>query len=52
MKKINLEFSWKWNCFGYWNSCKHLANFVNMAVLLGPMNLMSPWDLTIKTVLI
>ena len=34
MKKINLEVTCKWNCFGYWNSCKRLPNFVNVAALL------------------
>ena len=33
MKKINLEVTCKLNCFGYWNSCKCLPNFVNVAAL-------------------
>ena len=34
MKKINLEVTCKRNRFGYWNSCKRLPNFVNVAALL------------------
>ena len=33
MKKINLDVSCKLNCFGFWNSCKLLQNFVNVADL-------------------
>ena len=33
MKKINLEVTCKWNRLGYWNSCKRLPNFVNLAAL-------------------
>ena len=33
MKKINLEVTCKRHRFGYWNSCKHLPNFVNVAAL-------------------
>ena len=32
--KINLEVTCKLNSFGYWNLCRHLPNFVNMAALL------------------
>ena len=32
-KKINQEVSCKRNCFGYWNLCKLLPNFVNVAAL-------------------
>ena len=32
-KKINLDVTCKRNRFGYWNSCKHLPNFVNVAAL-------------------
>ena len=32
-KKINLEVTFKRNRFGYWNSCKRLPNFVNVAAL-------------------
>ena len=31
--KINLEVTCKRNRSGYWNSCKRLPNFVNMAAL-------------------
>ena len=34
-KKINLEVTCKRNRFGYWNSCKRLPNFVNVAALPG-----------------
>ena len=34
MKKINLEVTCKRNRLGYWNSCKRLPNFVNMAALI------------------
>ena len=34
MKKINLEVTCKEDCFSYWNSCKRLPNFVNVAALL------------------
>ena len=34
MKKINLEVTCKRDRFGYWNSCKRLPNFVNVAALL------------------
>ena len=33
MKKINLEVTCKRNRFGYWNSCKPLPNFINVAAL-------------------
>ena len=33
MKKSNLEVPCKRNRFGYWNSCKRLPNFVNVAAL-------------------
>ena len=33
MKKINLEVTYKQNRFSYWNSCKRLPNFVNVAAL-------------------
>ena len=33
MKKSNLEVPCKRNRFGYWNSCKRLPNFVNLAAL-------------------
>ena len=32
-KKINLEVLCKQNLFGYWNFCKNLPNFVNVAAL-------------------
>ena len=35
MKNINLEITCKWNRFGYWNSCKGLPNFLNVAALPG-----------------
>ena len=35
MKIINLEVTCKRNRFGYWNSCKRLLNFVNVAALHG-----------------
>ena len=35
-KKINLKDTFKWYRFGYWNSCKRLPNFVNVAALNGP----------------
>ena len=38
VKKINLEVTCKRDCFGYWNSCKRLPNFINMAAL-------HPWSL-------
>ena len=34
MKKINLEVTYKWDPFGYWNSSKRLSNFVNVAALV------------------
>ena len=34
LKKSNLEVPCKRNRFGYWNSCKRLPNFVNVAALL------------------
>ena len=34
MKQINLEVPCKQNRFGYWNSCKRLPNFVNVAALV------------------
>ena len=34
MKKINLEVTFKRYRFGYWNSCKRLPNFVNVAALI------------------
>ena len=34
MKKSNLEIPCKRNRFGYWNPCKCLPNFVNVAALL------------------
>ena len=34
MKKVNLEVLCKWNRFCYWNSCKSLANFINVAALI------------------
>ena len=34
MKKINLEVMCKRDHFGYWNLCKRLPNFVNVAALL------------------
>ena len=33
MKKINLEVSCIQNGLGYWNSCKCLPNFINVAAL-------------------
>ena len=33
-EKINLEVTCKRNHFGYWNSCKCLANFINVAALV------------------
>ena len=33
MKKFNLEVTCKRNCFGYWNWCKRLPNFINVAAL-------------------
>ena len=33
-KKINLEATFKRNRLGYWNSCKRLPNFVNVAALV------------------
>ena len=33
-KKFNLEVTFKRYRFGYWNSCKRLPNFVNVAALL------------------
>ena len=32
-EKINLEVTCKRNRLGYWNSCKRLPNFVNVAAL-------------------
>ena len=32
-KKISLEVTCKRNCLGYWNWCKRLPNFVNVAAL-------------------
>ena len=32
-KKSNLEVPCKRNCFGYWNLCKRLPNFVNVAAI-------------------
>ena len=32
-KKSSLEVPCKRNCFGYWNLCKRLPNFVNVAAL-------------------
>ena len=32
-EKISLEVTCKWNRFSYWNSCKRLPNFVNLAAL-------------------
>ena len=34
MKKINLKISCKWNHSGFWNLCKCLQNFVNVAALI------------------
>ena len=34
MKKINLEVMCKRDRFGYWNLCKRLPSFVNVAALL------------------
>ena len=34
-EKKNLEVMCKRNRFGYWNSCKRLPNFVNVAALVG-----------------
>ena len=34
MKKSNLEVPCKRNRFGYWNSCKRLPNFINVAALV------------------
>ena len=34
MKKNNLEVFCKRNRLGYWNSCKRLPNFVNVAALM------------------
>ena len=33
MKIFNLEATFKRNRLGYWNSCKRLPNFVNVAAL-------------------
>ena len=33
MKKINLHVTCKRHRFGYWNSCKRLLNFLNVAAL-------------------
>ena len=33
-KKFNLEVTFKRYRFGYWNSCKRLPNFVNVAALV------------------
>ena len=35
MEKIGLEVTCKGHRFGYWNSCKRLPNFVNVAALAG-----------------
>ena len=35
MKNINLEVTCKRDRFGYWNLCKRLPNFVNVAALVG-----------------
>ena len=35
-KKIDLEVTFKRHRFGYWNSCKRLPNFVNVAALSMP----------------
>ena len=32
-KKIDLEVTFKRHHFGYWDSCKRLPNFVNVAAL-------------------
>ena len=34
MKIFNLEATFKRNRLGYWNSCKRLPNFVNVAALV------------------
>ena len=34
-EKINLEVTCKRTHFGYWNLCKRLPNFVNVAALPG-----------------
>ena len=34
MEKISLEVTCKRNRFGYWQSCKRLPNFVNVAALV------------------
>ena len=38
IKKIIPEVKCKQNLFGYWNSCKHLPNFVNVAALMINVN--------------
>ena len=45
MKKINLEVMCKRNRFGYWNSCKRLPNFLNVAalVMVWPVKYINPY---------
>ena len=43
-KKISLEVPCKWNRFGYWNSCKRLPNFVNVAALPSNNVSMQVWS--------
>ena len=37
-EKNSMEVLCKWNCFGYWNSCKRLPNFVKVAALSAAMS--------------
>ena len=37
-KKISLDVTCKRHRFGYWNSCKRLPNFANVAALISSMN--------------
>ena len=45
MKKINLEVTCKRNRFGYWNSCKRLPNFVNVAALVSYLPISSKQEI-------
>ena len=47
-KENDLEITCKRNCFGYWNSCKRLPNFVTVADLRCNSHIVAPiflpWD--------